>query len=138
MAMSSYVSRTSVSKDFPLSTPSTSLRHCVSSAGGNASAKGMSDWGIARSKRKSGRERGENTRPAARAFMERGELVFLVRRMDAVVLEPEADHQRIHLEVALKDADDRDRAAGADQHRLFVPFRMQCATRAPERLRAEG
>src|SRR5947209_7348421 len=101
MAMSSYVFATSVSKDFPLSTPSTSLRHCASSAGGKASAKGMSDWGIARSKRKSGRERGENARPAARAFMERGELVFLVWRMYAVVVKTEADHQRIHFEIAL-------------------------------------
>src|SRR5438270_8770735 len=125
MAMSSYVYPTSVSKDFPLSTPSTSLRHCASSAGGNASAKGMSDSSIAgASKRKSGREGGENARPAARAFMKRGELVFLVRRMDAVVVEPEADHQRIHFQIVLKDADDRDRAAGADQHRLFAPFRL--------------
>src|SRR5436853_6745024 len=86
------------------------------------------------SMRKSGRQRGEDARPAARTFVERGELVFLVRRMDAVVVEAEADHQRIHFEIALENADDRDRAAGADEHRLFAPFYLPRATRAPEPL----
>src|SRR6478609_5615385 len=82
------------------------------------------------SMRKSGRERSENARPAARAFVEGGELVLLIRRMDAIVFEPEADHQRIHFEIALENADDRDRATGADQHRLLAPFRLKGAARA--------
>src|SRR5204863_2630246 len=81
--------------------------------------------------------RGEDARPAARPFVERGELVFLVRRMDAVVVEAETDHQRIHSQIALENADDRDRAAGANEHRLVVPFRLPRAARTTQRLGAE-
>ena len=53
--------------------------------------------------------------------------------MDAVVVEPEADQQRVHAEHVLEVADDRDRAAGADRDRLAAPFRRQCRLSLPER-----
>src|SRR6185437_12057622 len=67
-------------------------------------------------------QRAEDAGPRARALLEGAELVFLVGRMDAVVVEREADHQRVHAEVALERADDRDRRAAAHQHRLLAPL----------------
>ena len=52
-------------------------------------------------------------------------LVFLVRRMRFVVVEPEADQQRIHAQFAFEGADDWDRAARADQRRRFAPFAFE-------------
>src|SRR5262245_3356272 len=57
------------------------------------------------------RQRRQNACPAARALMERGEVVLLVRRVHAVIVKREADHDRVHAEHALEVADDRDRAA---------------------------
>ena len=68
------------------------------------------------------RQRRDDARPGARALVERGEVVLLVRRMHAVVVEPEADQQRVHAEHGLEIADDRDRAARADRDRLRAPL----------------
>ena len=70
--------------------------------------------------------------------MEGGQLVFLVGRVHAVVVEAEADHQRVHLQVALEGADDGDRAARARHHGLLAPFGVERAARARQRLGREG
>ena len=53
--------------------------------------------------------------------------------MHAIVVEREADHDRVHAEHALEVADDRDRATGADGHRLVAPFLLQRLTRLHQR-----
>src|SRR5579862_2668818 len=70
----------------------------------------------------SSRQRRQDPRPAADPLVEAFEIELLVGRMHAVVIEREADHQRIHAEHALEVADDRDRTAGADRHRLLAPL----------------
>src|SRR5580704_9953894 len=67
-------------------------------------------------------QRRQNPRPAADAFVEAFQVEFLVRRMDPVVVEREADHQRLHAEHGLKIADDGDRAASADGYRFPAPL----------------
>ena len=79
------------------------------------------------------RQRRDDARPGARALVERGEVVLLVRRMHAVVVEAEADQQRVHAEHVLEIADDRDRAARADRDRLRAPFLGQRRARLGER-----
>src|SRR5262245_24509499 len=77
------------------------------------------------------RERRKDAGPAADAFVKRGQIVFLVRRMDAVVVEPEADQQRIHAEHALELGDDGNRGAGTDEGGVPAPFlaeRTPCGT----------
>src|SRR5918993_1426659 len=59
----------------------------------------------------SGANRVEDAGPAPRPLVEALEVVFLVRRMDAVVVEAEADEKRVEAERALEVADDGDRAA---------------------------
>src|SRR5277367_7003426 len=68
--------------------------------------------------------------------MERSALVFLVRRMDRVVVEAETDHQAVHAQFALERADDRNRAAGAYQNRRLAPFGLERAARDAQRLAA--
>jgi 2-haloacid dehalogenase len=75
------------------------------------------------------RQRVEDARPAPDALVERGQVELLVRRMHAVVVEREADHERVHAEHALEVADDRDRAAGADGDGLAAPFVLQRSAR---------
>ena len=65
----------------------------------------------------------EHAGPGAGALVERRQLVFLVRRMDAVVVEREADHQRVHLEVLLEGA----RRSGSS--RPSPPARAPCPIR---------
>ena len=72
-------------------------------------------------------------RPGACALVERGEVVFLVRGVHAVVVEGEADQQRVHAEHVLEIADDRDRTAGADRDRLGAPLLGQRRARLAER-----
>src|SRR4029079_10317969 len=74
---------------------------------------------------RSRRERREDARPAARALVEARQVVLLVRRMHPVVVEPEADEERVEPERALEVADDRDRASGADRHSLGPPLLRQ-------------
>src|SRR4030088_2408235 len=57
------------------------------------------------------RQRRQNPRPAAHALVEAREVKLLVRRMHAVIIEREADHERVHAKHALEVGDDRDRAA---------------------------
>src|SRR5260370_38486560 len=64
----------------------------------------------------------KDARPAPRALVERREIVLLVGRVHPVVIEREADEQRIHAEHVAELADDRNRAARADGHRLLAPF----------------
>src|SRR5258708_28181266 len=75
------------------------------------------------------RERRQYPGPAPRALVEAREIVFLVRRMDAVVIEAEADQQRVDAEEPLEIGNDPDRAAGPDQQRLGAPFPRQRRTR---------
>src|SRR5215831_609973 len=58
--------------------------------------------------------------------------------MHAIVIEGEADHDRIHAQHALEVADDRDRAALADRERLFAPLRGERRARLGERRILEG
>src|SRR4051812_39393298 len=80
------------------------------------------------------RERSQNPRPGADALVEALEVILLVRRMDVVVVETEADQQAVEAERALEIRDDRDRGAGADQQRLLAPFLGQRAFGSRQRL----
>src|SRR6476660_7257575 len=68
------------------------------------------------------RERAQNPRPGADALVETLEVILLVRRLDVVVVETEADEEAVEAERALEIRDDRDRGAGADQERLPAPL----------------
>src|SRR5262245_32491398 len=81
---------------------------------------------------RSPRQRRQNPRPAARALVEAREIVLLVGRMHPVVVEREADHDRVHAEHALEVADDRDRAALPDRYRLLAPLTRERAARLDE------
>jgi hypothetical protein len=59
------------------------------------------------------RQRRQDAGPGAGAFVERNALVFLVGRMNLVVVAGEPDQQAVHAELALERADDRDRPAAA-------------------------
>src|SRR5580704_18907650 len=74
-------------------------------------------------------QRRQDPRPATDAFVEAFQVEFLVWRMHPVVVEREADHQRLHAEHGLKIADDGDRAAGADGHGFLAPLRGKRGTR---------
>src|SRR5882757_5479566 len=80
------------------------------------------------------RERAQNPRPGADALVEALEVVLLVRRMDVVVVEAEANQQAVEAERLLEIRDDRDRGAGADQKRLLAPFLGQRALGSRQRL----
>src|SRR5689334_6210907 len=69
-------------------------------------------------------EGGDHPDPAPDALVEALEIVFLVGRVDGVVVERKADHQAVHPEHLLEIADDRDRAARAEQHWSFSPFSL--------------
>src|SRR5438876_2316683 len=56
------------------------------------------------------RQRRQYPRPAPRALVEAREIIFFVRRMHAVVVEREADHDGVHAKHALEVADNRNRA----------------------------
>src|SRR6516225_11591400 len=79
------------------------------------------------------RQRGKDARPGADALVKALQIVLLVRRMDVVVVEPEADQQRVDPEALLEVGDDRDRCAGADQERLPAPLIRQRALCGSER-----
>jgi hypothetical protein len=57
------------------------------------------------------RQRGENPRPRTNTLVETLEVVFFVRRMDVVVVEPKTDQHGIEAERALEIGNDRDRCA---------------------------
>src|SRR3990167_5077569 len=58
--------------------------------------------------------------------------------MDAVVVETETDHERIHAEDTFERTDDRDRAAAADNRRLLPPLIGKRSAGAPEIGTVEG
>src|SRR5690348_16526627 len=89
---------------------------------------------------RSRRELGQDARPATGALAERAEVVLLVGRVDAVVVEPEADEQAVHAQRLLEGGDDRDRAAHADQRGWPAPLLLQRLgrTRDVGRFRVEG
>src|SRR5688572_17480628 len=64
----------------------------------------------------------QDTRPTPRALAIRGQVVLLIRRMDAVVVETEPDEQRLHAELILERLHDRNGAAHADQRRGLAPL----------------
>src|SRR6266481_2207722 len=72
--------------------------------------------------------------PGADALVKTLEVVLLVRRMDVVVVETEADQYRIEPERALEIRHDRNRGAGADQERFLAPFVGQRALGSRQRL----
>src|SRR6266540_1305913 len=80
------------------------------------------------------RERAQNPRPGADALVITFQIVLLVRRMDVVVVEAEADQHSIEAERALEIRHDRDRRARADQQRLLAPFVRQRALGSGQRL----
>jgi hypothetical protein len=57
------------------------------------------------------RQRAENPRPRANALVETLQVVFFVRRMDVVVVEPKTHQHGVETERALEIRDDRDRGA---------------------------
>src|SRR3954447_24336674 len=70
--------------------------------------------------------------PGARALVEALQIVFLVRRVDAVVVETEADEERVETERALEVTADRDRATHPDDDRILVPLVVQRGLRHRE------
>src|SRR6478752_10855339 len=80
------------------------------------------------------RERSQNPCPGADALVKTLEVVLLVRRMDVVVVETEANEKAVEAERALEIRDDRDRGAGTDQERLLAPFLGQRALGGRQRL----
>src|ERR1700735_5536584 len=76
----------------------------------------------------------QDARPGPRPLVERRPVVFLVGRVDAVVVEREADEQAVQIEFALERADDRDRPAAANQRRRLFPFDFQRAARDAQHL----
>ena len=69
--------------------------------------------------------------------MEAGQVVLLVRRMDAVVVEREADQDRLGVQHLAEVPHDRDRPARAGEDRRFRPFVAERRLRGPE-FRAVG
>src|ERR1700731_2627687 len=82
-------------------------------------------------------QRAQNPRPASGSFVKRGKLVFLVRRVDAIVLQAKTDHQCVHSKISFEGADDRDRAAATGKNRLLAPFGLQRPARPRQRLGTE-
>src|SRR5690349_8373251 len=82
------------------------LRHCPAASWrrGHESAPGALS---------SGCELVQTARPTARAFAKGRQVVFFVRRMDAVVVEAEADEQAVHAERGLEGGDNWNRTADA-------------------------
>src|ERR1700761_1106980 len=80
----------------------------------------------------------QNPRPGADALVEALEVVLLVRRMDVVVVEAEADQQRVQSQRLLEVGDDRDRGAGAEQYRLLAPLLRQRLLGRAKRLHVPG
>src|SRR4051794_19188911 len=62
-------------------------------------------------------DRPHDADPAADPVPEACQVVFLVRAVDGVVIETEADEDAVHAEKGLEMPDDRDRAARAQKHR---------------------
>src|SRR5260221_10824960 len=58
--------------------------------------------------------------------------------MHTVVIEREADHNRVHTENALEVADDRDRATLADRERFLAPLGGERGTGFGEQRAIEG
>src|SRR3712207_1255383 len=66
------------------------------------------------------RELGQHRGVRPHAHLEAAQLELLVRRVHPVVLQAEADEQRVEPEDSLHRADGGDRAAAADEHGLAV------------------
>src|ERR1700759_2674277 len=84
------------------------------------------------------RERREDARPGADALVIARQVVLLVRRMDVVVVEAEADQERVEPERFLEIGHNRDRGAGAEQHGLLAPFLRQRLAGRAQRLHVPG
>src|SRR6478736_7169842 len=67
----------------------------------------------------------QESRPASGALGEALHIILLVRRMAAVVIEREADQQRVHAKLRAERLDDGDRRAAADDGRLLTPFLLE-------------
>src|ERR1700761_2980465 len=80
------------------------------------------------------RQRGENSRPGANAFVEAPEVVFFVRRVNIVVVERKAYEQGVEAERTLEIRDDRYRGAGPHQYGILAPLLRQRTARRGERL----
>ena len=72
----------------------------------------------------SARQRRQNPRPAADAFVETPEIELFVGRMHTIVVERETDHECVHAQYGLEVADDRDRAADTNCDSSLAPFRF--------------
>src|SRR5690606_4172627 len=67
----------------------------------------------------------EDPRPGALSLVKALQIIFLVGRMDAVIVAGKADQQTIHVQQFLEITDDRNRAAHADTHGRTFPFLRQ-------------
>src|SRR5690606_7206687 len=59
---------------------------------------------------------------ASRALLETRQIVFLVRAVDAIIVEPETDHEAVAAERLLEGCDYRDRGTGAHEYSRTPPF----------------
>src|SRR6266508_496739 len=81
------------------------------------------------------RERRQNARPRACAFVEAAQIVFLFRRVNTVIIEPEAEKKTIESENAIEIADDWNGCAGSNGDSLAAPlFRQGGACLAQSRV----
>src|SRR5678815_1101475 len=67
----------------------------------------------------------QESRPASGALGEALHIILLVRRMDAVVIEREADQQRVHAKPRAERLDDWNGSAAADDGRFLTPFLLE-------------
>ena len=72
------------------------------------------------------RKRGEDPRPAPCSLFEAADVVFLVRGMDAIVVEPETDQQAVHAEGVAERRHDRDRCPATHKDGGLSPFLFKC------------
>ena len=73
----------------------------------------------------------------AGAAMEAGQFEFLVRRVDAVIIQPKAGQQRLQAKMGLEGFHHRDRPAAADQRRRPAEFIRQGLARRRHEGRVE-
>src|ERR1700738_4366724 len=90
------------------------------------------NWPLASARRL--RQRRKNPRPRTNALVKTLQVIFFVRRMDVVVVEPKTHQHGVETERALEIRDDRDRGAGTHQDGFLAPLLGQCALGGGERL----
>src|SRR6516165_7605059 len=70
-------------------------------------------------------QRAQNARPAPRSLFETLEIVFLVRRVDTVVVQGKTHEQRLYAELGAERFHDWNGTAAAHHHRRSSPFCLE-------------